>query len=94
MNSSVRLRTFCDKAPSIIKSKIVRAYPLRLEPDARCERERARPIGALVFGFSPASFPSRARPNLSLALGRNCVHTFARLKFPLSRIHGDVPVPG
>jgi hypothetical protein len=37
------------------------------------------------------SFSPRARANLSLALGGDCVHTFACFKFLLSRIYGDVP---
>jgi hypothetical protein len=45
----------------------------------------------LVFHLLRASFPRSARPNLPLALGGDCVHTFARSKFLLSRIYGDVP---
>jgi len=37
------------------------------------------------------SFPRRARANLTLARGRDSVHTFARVKFLLSRIYGDAP---
>jgi hypothetical protein len=59
--------------------------------ESRCAHAPVLSRAANVFRFLRAGFPRRARPNLSLALGGDCVHTFARSKFPLSRIYGDVP---
>ncbi|MCA1567016.1 MAG: hypothetical protein LC803_15475 [Acidobacteria bacterium] len=61
------------------------------ELDVGRGRGRAARGGASVFGLSPVSFPRAARANLSLALGGDCVHTFACSKFLLSHVYGDVP---
>jgi hypothetical protein len=64
---------------------------VQAERDVRRRRGRAAREGASGLGLRPGSFPRGARANLSLALGGDCVHTFARLKFLLSHIYGDVP---
>jgi hypothetical protein len=69
----------------------VRELPLYAGHDARCAPAPAFSVAAPVFNLARVSFPRRAPPNLSLALGGNCVHTFARSKFLLSRIYGDAP---
>jgi hypothetical protein len=69
----------------------VRALGVQAELDVRRRRGGAARGRASVFGLSPGSFPRLARANLSLALGGDCVHTFARLKFLLSHVYGDVP---
>jgi len=70
--------------------------PFGLYPERKLRRARAPARGFAAFVFHPcrASFRRGAGANLSLAPGSDFVHTFARLKFLLSRIYGDVPACG
>jgi hypothetical protein len=70
------------------KSKIVPRSTLDVEYDGRRAQVRAAVPGAPVRGFPPGVFPPPRASNLPLALGGDCVHTFARLKFLLSRVYG------
>jgi hypothetical protein len=72
----------------------VRGFALYPERKLRRARTHALGFAAFAFRLSRVSFARRARANLTLARGRDSVHTFARLKFPLSRIYGDVPACG